>query len=45
VGGQHADAAPRSHRRLSLFSVNSIFHMQFRQPMMISHLDPLVATV
>jgi len=30
--------------RLSLFSTNSIFHMQFRQPMLISYTDSLVLT-
>lgn len=30
--------------RLSLFSTSSIFHMQFRQPMLITQHDPLIAT-
>lgn len=29
---------------MTLFSTNSIFHMQFRQPMLILPTDPLIAT-
>lgn len=41
---QRLELRHRQRLWMSIFSTNSIFHMQFRQPMLISHTDPLISS-
>lgn len=41
---QRLEQRHRQRLWMSIFATNSIFHMQFRQPMLISHTDPLIAS-
>ncbi|KAL7422098.1 hypothetical protein Q5752_002741 [Cryptotrichosporon argae] len=42
-GREKREVRMRQRLWMSLFATNSIFHMQFRQPMLISFRDPLIA--